>query len=124
MPAPRLVLFDMDDVLCHHDWPGRVAALARLAGLPGDAHPDDLWDADLEDRADRGEIDAAEYLAMFGSRPGLSLSRSQWMENRRVAMTPWPEMLALAITISERETVAILSNNGHLTGECIDALFP
>ena len=124
MPAPRLVLFDMDDVLCHYDWPGRVAALARLAGLAGDAYPDDVWDADLEDRADRGEIDAAEYLARFGSRLGLSLNRAQWVENRRAAMTPWPDMLALAKAISERATIAILSNNGHLTGECIDALFP
>ena len=124
MPAPRLVLFDMDDVLCHYDWPGRGAALARLAGLAGDAYPDDIWDADLEDRADRGEIDAAEYLARFGSRLGLSLNRAQWVENRRAAMTPWPDMLALAKAISERATIAILSNNGHLTGECIDALFP
>ena len=97
MPAPRLMLFDMDDVLCHYDWPGRVAALARLAGLAGDAHPDDIWDADLEDRADRGEIDASEYLARFGSRLGLSLSRAQWIENRRAAMMRWPDMLALAL---------------------------
>ena len=101
-----------------------MAALARLAGLAGDAYPDDVWDADLEDRADRGEIDAAEYLARFGSRLGLSLNRAQWVENRRAAMTPWPDMLALAKAISERATIAILSNNGHLTGECIDALFP
>lgn len=114
----------MDDVLCNYDWPGRVAAFGRLAGLAGDAHPVDVWDADLEDRADRGEIEAAEYLARFGSRLGLSLNRAQWLEDRRAAMTPWPDMLALAKAISGRATVAILSNNGHLTGECIDALFP
>ncbi len=124
MPAPRLVLFDMDDVLCHYDWPGRVAALAQLAGMTGDARPDDVWDAELEDRADAGHLSAEDYLASFGSRLGLSLSRVQWIENRRAAMTPWPDMLALAKAISERATVAILSNNGHLTGECIDALFP
>ncbi len=124
MPAPRLVLFDMDDVLCHYDWPGRVAALARLAGMTGDARPDDVWDAELEDRADAGHLSAEDYLASFGSRLGLSLSRAQWIENRRAAMTPWPDMLALAKAISERATVAILSNNGYLTGECIDALFP
>ena len=124
MTAPRLVLFDMDDVLCHYDWPGRVAALARLAGLAGDVKPDDVWDGELEDRADRGEIDASAYLARFGSRLGLSLSREQWTANRRAAMTPWPDMLALAQAISEKATIAILSNNGHLTGECIDALYP
>lgn len=92
--------------------------------MTGDAHPDDVWDAELEDRADAGRLSAEDYLASFGSRLGLSLSRAQWIENRRAAMTPWPDMLALAKAINERATVAILSNNGHLTGECIDALFP
>lgn len=124
MAPPRLVLFDMDDVLCAYDWPGRVAELARLSGKSSDALAASIWNSGFEDSADIGEIDAEAYLAGFAQRLGLPFSRAQWVANRRVAMTPWPDMLALAHDISKHATIAILTNNGHLTAETIDALFP
>jgi putative hydrolase of the HAD superfamily len=126
MPSspPRLIVFDMDDVLCGYDWPGRVAALADYAGRPGAEVAAAIWGSGFEDSADRGAIGAEAYLAGFAERLGAPFSRDDWIANRRAAMTPWPAMLALAKALSRQATVAILTNNGHLTADSLDALFP
>jgi putative hydrolase of the HAD superfamily len=124
-PSPiRLVLFDMDDVLCDYDWRGRVEALAAMSGRSFAALEAEIWNSGFEDAADRGEIDADSYLEGFAERLGKPFSRRDWITNRRAAMTPWPDMLELARLIAERCTIAILTNNGLLTRDAIDALFP
>jgi glucose-1-phosphatase len=55
---------------------------------------------------------------------GYALSRSQWVEARRMAMTPFSDMLALAADLKQRVPVAVLTNNGFLTKETIALLFP
>lgn len=120
----RLILFDMDDVLCAYDWRGRVAELARLSGQTSEALAASIWQSGFEDSADTGAIDADTYLAGFAMRLGVPFTRAQWVANRRAAMTPWPDMLALAGIISQQTTIAVLTNNGHLTAQTIDDLFP
>ena len=120
----RLVLFDMDDVLCRYDWHGRVAELSRLSSRSFAELEASIWNSGFEDTSDTGQIDAETYLAGFSARLGMPFTRAEWIENRRAAMTPWPDMLALAGAISEHAAIAVLTNNGHLTGEHIDALFP
>jgi glucose-1-phosphatase len=124
MTHPRLVLFDMDDVLCAYDWQGRIKELAQMSGQTPDMLEASIWNSGFEDSADTGLIDAEAYLTGFASRLGLPFTRAQWVANRRAAMTPWPDMLALASAISRHATVAVLTNNGHLTAQTIDELFP
>lgn len=120
----KLVLFDMDDVLCRYDWHGRVMALSRSSRRSFADVEAAIWTSGFEDSADAGRIDAATYLEGFASRLGIPFTREDWTANRRAAMTPWPDMLALAQAISAHVAIAILTNNGHLTAERIDALFP
>lgn len=120
----RLVLFDMDDVLCRYDWRGRVMALSRLSGRSFAELEASIWNSGFEDASDTGQISADAYLAGFAARLGMPFSRARWLANRRAAMTPWPDMLALASEISRNAAVAVLTNNGHLTGQHIDTLFP
>lgn len=125
MPCPiRLVLFDMDDVLCAYDWPGRVAELARLSGRPPDVIAQAIWHSGFEDEADAGHIDAEAYLAGFAERLGIPFTRADWTANRRAAMTAWPDMLSLAARIGQHARIGILTNNGHLTRAVLDELFP
>jgi glucose-1-phosphatase len=124
MSPPRLVLFDMDDVLCAYDWHGRVAELARLCGQSSEALAASIWNSGFEDSADTGAISAEAYLEGFAQRLGIPFTRARWVANRRAAMTPWPDMLSLARAISQHATIAVLTNNGHLTAETIDELFP
>lgn len=120
----KLVLFDMDDVFCTYDWHKRVRLLARVGGLPEAQVRAAIWDSGFEDASDKGEIDADTYLAGFGMRAGLSLSRSGWASLRRATMTPDPAMLALAHALKSEIAVALLTNNGHLTFEMMPELFP
>jgi putative hydrolase of the HAD superfamily len=125
MPCPiRLVLFDMDDVLCAYDWPGRVAELARLSGRPSDSVAQAIWHSGFEDAADAGHIDADAYMAGFAERLGMPFTQAEWTANRRGSMTPWPDMLTLAARIGQQARIGILTNNGHLTGAVLDQLFP
>lgn len=122
---PEAVIFDMDDVLCRYDLGRRLRALARITGqTPRDIRAA-IWDSGFEDAADSGGYpDPGDYLAEFGKRIGFHISRDQWVQARREAMQPWPDMLGLARGIRTQVRVAIYSNNGPLTKAALDELFP
>lgn len=121
---PALVLFDLDGVLCRYDREGRRRQLAALAGTTPEAVQAALWDSGFEEAADRGDYDAAGYLAEFGRRLGCPLTRAQWIANRKAALTPWPEMLALAGRVRQRLPTAVLTTNGPLMLEALEEIYP
>ncbi len=122
---PRLVIFDMDDVLCHYDLGRRLRALSRLtAKTPRDIRAA-IWDSGFEGDSDAGGYpDAEDYLAEFSRRIGHELSRAEWIEARKQSMTPDAEVLELARTIGRGARLAIYSNNGPLVKLHFAELFP
>jgi HAD superfamily hydrolase (TIGR01509 family) len=120
----KLVIFDMDQVLCRYDRPLRLQRLAALCGRTSEAIRAAIWDSGFEPAAEAGAYDAEAYLTGFGERMGYRLTRPEWVESRRAAMTPWPDMLALVATVKRSVAVALLTNNGFLTKETIAELFP
>ena len=77
-------------------------------------------DGGTDDAADAGGYeDPDHYLEEFGRRIGHALTREDWVTARREAMTPWPDMLALARRIGEQARTAIYTNNGPLTKSSI-----
>lgn len=122
---PGVIIFDMDDVLCRYDLGKRLRALSRLTGqTPRDLRAA-VWDSGFEDAADTGGYpDPDEYLAEFGKRAGRSLTRDEWIAARREAMTPWPEMLALAARLGAQARLALYTNNGPLAKAGMESLFP
>lgn len=123
MPIKALI-FDMDDVLCRYDDATRIKRLSALSGV-GEAHiRKTIWESDYFDRADRGEWTAEGCLAEFGARLGYPLTRTEWIEARRVAMTPFADMLAFVARVRQIMPIALLTNNDRLLGETLDDLFP
>jgi HAD superfamily hydrolase (TIGR01509 family) len=122
---PEAVIFDMDDVLCRYDLGRRLRALARITGkTPRDIRAA-IWDSGFEDVADTGGYpDPDVYLNEFGQRIGYPLSRDEWVEARREAMQPWPDMLALAESLGRQARLALYTNNGPMTKAAIAQLFP
>ena len=125
MQLPELVIFDMDDVLCHYDLGRRLRALARLADVtPRDVRAA-VWDSGFEDMADSGSYMVIEnYLHEFGTRLGRHISLEQWIEARRIAMQPNEDVLDLARKLSEQASLAIYTNNGPVVKNHLDKLFP
>ncbi|MDJ1160009.1 HAD family phosphatase [Chelatococcus sp. SYSU_G07232] len=120
----RLAIFDMDDVLCHYDRDRRLRVLAHLSRRSPEEILRKIWDTGFEDASDAGEMDAREYLAGFGARLGCALSRDAWVDARRAGMIPFADVLAMVERVKSRATVAVLTNNGFLTAEALDTLFP
>ncbi len=122
---PRLVIFDMDDVLCHYDLGRRLRALSRLSGkTPRDIRAA-IWDSGFEEDADSGGYpNADEYLAEFGARMGHSISQAEWIAARRNSMVPFEDVLNLAKRIGEVSRIAIYTNNGPIVKNALDELFP
>jgi putative hydrolase of the HAD superfamily len=84
-----------------------------------------LWDSGFEDAADAGRYPTAEeYLAEFGRRLGHPITRSQWIEARRAAIAPWPDMLSLIAEIGLHMRIALFSNNGPLMKESLADVYP
>ena len=122
---PRLVIFDMDDVLCHYDLGRRLRALSQLTGkTPRDIRAA-IWDSGFEDDADSGGYpDADVYLAEFSYRIGHPITRRQWISARRDSMIPSDDVLALAKSLGKTARIAIYTNNGPIVKDSLDDLFP
>jgi putative hydrolase of the HAD superfamily len=120
-----LVLFDMDDVLARYEPEARIAALAKATGRTAETIRAAIWESDYFDRADAGAWDADGCLREFFARIGAAGSRALWVETRRAALTPWPDMLALVARLKAQGVrVGLLSNNDLLALEELDALIP
>jgi glucose-1-phosphatase len=125
MALPELVIFDMDDVLCHYDLGRRLRALAALADVSARDVRAAVWDSGFEELADAGGYSDPEiYLKEFGQRLGYPITRMQWIEARRIAMTPSLDVLALAEKIGKQSSIAIYTNNGPIVKDNLDTLFP
>lgn len=125
MPLPELVIFDMDDVLCHYDLGRRLRALAALADVSARDVRAAVWDSGFEELADAGGYaDPEIYLKEFSTRLGYAITREQWIDARRIAMTPSLNVLALAGKIGAQTQIAIYTNNGPIVKDNLDALFP
>ncbi|MBL8588756.1 MAG: HAD family phosphatase [Methylobacteriaceae bacterium] len=123
--AISLIVFDMDDVLCRYDVGARLAALEAAAGVAAATIEAAIWRSDYFAKADSGLWSAAECLAEFSRRIGAPLSRAQWVATRRVAMTPFPDMLDLVAGLKRAgRAVALLSNNDLLAKETLGEIFP
>jgi glucose-1-phosphatase len=125
MALPELVIFDMDDVLCHYDLGRRLRHLASLADTTARDVRAAIWDSGFEELADAGGYaDPDIYIAEFGQRLGYPITKEQWIEARRIAMKPSYDVLALAQKLSQQVTLAIYTNNGPVVKNHLDSLFP
>ena len=119
-----LVLFDMDDVLCHYDGSARVHKLARLSDRTFDEVVHAVWGSGLEAQADAGVLDETEYLSATGELLGCHISKEDWLHARRAAMSPNLDVLALASAVSAPCRVAVLTNNPQMVAGNIAYLCP
>ncbi len=125
MTRPSLVIFDMDDVLCHYELGKRLRYLASLANCTARDVRAAIWDSGFEGESDAGGYpDGEVYLAEFRKRLGYPISVEQWVEARREAMHPNQSVLNLAMSIKHHATIAIYTNNGPLVKDNIGALLP
>ena len=125
MKQPELVIFDMDDVLCHYDLGRRLRALARLADVTARDVRAAVWDSGFEDLADQGGyMEIENYLHEFSTRLGRHISLDQWIEARRIAMVPSEDVLDLAKRLGEQASIAIYTNNGPVVKNHLEKLFP
>jgi putative hydrolase of the HAD superfamily len=122
--AIKLVLFDMDNVLCDYDRGRRVAHLAKLAGSTPAAVHAAIWDSGFEQLGDAGALDAGDYLRGFGERLGYPLSLEEWIAARRQAMLADDAMIEIARRLRDHVEIAVLTNNTTLVGDHIDRLLP
>jgi len=119
-----LVLFDMDDVLCRYDRSARVRKLASLCARTFDEVVHAVWGSGLEAQADAGLLDETEYLSTTGRLLGCHISKDNWLDARRAAMSPNRDVLALASAVSAQCRVAVLTNNPQMVAGNIAYLCP
>ncbi len=120
----KLVIFDMDGVLCHLSDDRRIEFLSEFTGRPTDVLADAIWTSGFEASSDNGDYSASEYLMEFGERVDRPLSREEWMQYRKSGMSPNFDTLAIARNLATHHQVSVLTNNGWMLKEMIDYLFP
>lgn len=119
---PRAVMFDLDGVLYDFHPEIRAGILAERSGLDPQRIAE-IFRSPFESRAEAGGYaSGAEYLAAFNEALGATVSREEWIAARRAAMQPREEMVALAIELSTRMPVGVLTNNGALLREALAEL--
>jgi putative hydrolase of the HAD superfamily len=120
----KLVLFDMDNVLCDYDRGKRVAHLAGVARSSSERVYKEIWESGFEALGDSGALDATAYLRGFGERIGYPLSLNEWVEARRASMKADIAMLEIASRLRRSIDIAVLTNNTTLVADHIDTLLP
>ncbi len=125
MSRPSLVIFDMDDVLCHYELGKRLRFLAELANTTARDIRAAIWDSGFEEDADSGGYpDGEVYLQEFAKHLGYPITRAQWLEARRISMTPIVPVLDMARAIKRQADIAIYTNNGPLVKDHLETLLP
>jgi HAD superfamily hydrolase (TIGR01509 family) len=120
-----LIVFDMDGVLANLDRPRRLALLSGMTGKDPAFLQAAIWDSDFERAAEAGAYPTgAEYLAELNRRTHSRLSRAQWVQARRDAMTIDARMVAIAEALQGRCGIAVLTNNGSLLLESLPEVAP
>lgn len=122
MPAPALVLFDLDGVLAHYDHGPRLRTLAERCGASFEAVATELFDSGLERAADLGDYDAEGQMQELSRRLGVPVSVQDGVAARAASMVADAETLALALAV--RAEVAILTNNGLLLRDHLPEICP
>jgi glucose-1-phosphatase len=120
----KVVVFDMDGVLCRYRIERRLARLAAWSGQSPDTIHAAIWRSGFEDEAERGVLSADEYLRGFGERLGYPLSTAQWVEARREAIEPDLAVLALVQQVSAARPVGMFTNSPWLLQQHIAEVFP
>ena len=120
----KIVVFDMDGVLCRYRIERRLARLALWSGQSPEAIHAAIWRSGFEDEAERGGVSADDYSRGFGERMGHPLSAAQWVEARRVAIEPDMAVLSLARQLSADRPVGMFTNNPLLLKRHMAEVFP
>ncbi len=120
----KIVIFDMDGVLCHYDFARRLELMSAATGKSPEFIKQAIWDSGYDDAADAGAFTADEYILGFEERLGVPFDRKQWISARRDCMRADPAVLDLVRRVSETCQVAVLTNNGPVLKEAIDEIFP
>ncbi|ADH87915.1 HAD-superfamily hydrolase, subfamily IA, variant 3 [Ancylobacter novellus DSM 506] len=121
---PRLLVFDMDDVMLRYDVDARRAAMAGMAGLTVADVERLIWTSGIEDASDTGELTPEAYVTAIGEALGVPFGREDWLRTRALAMTLDMEMVNLVAALRERVAIALLTNNGFIMREHFDVLVP
>ena len=124
MPAIKLVIFDMDDVLCRYDFTRRLACLAEVTGLEMGFIDKAIFRSGFDEMGDRGCYTAEEYLQQFGDHLGVAVSWEDWLWARRQSITPDGAMLTLVEHLRAQVPVALLTNNGPVLRGGLAEVFP
>lgn len=124
MADVRYLLFDMDNVLCDYDRAERLRILEDATGVAAADIDAQIFQSGFEDKADLGHYGPGPYVEEISRLLDVDMDAETWLAARSRAMTPWPEMLALARDMKTRRPVALLSNNSWLLRENIGRILP
>lgn len=121
---PKLVVFDLDDVLAEYRQDVRVEALARAVGAPTTLVNEALFKSGLETKNDRGELGLEDYLDAVRRRHGIDIPMDAFIDARRQSLRLRREVLTLAERIAPQTTLALFTNNGQWLGRQLPKFLP
>ena len=112
------VILDLGDVVCRFDPDSRLHALARLTGRSAVQIHQAIWGSGLDQRAERGEIDAAGLPALLRAALDVDIDTPALRAAWSLAFAPNEEVLA----VIDRLVVpaALFTNNGPMVSCCLD----
>jgi HAD superfamily hydrolase (TIGR01509 family) len=122
---PAVVIFDMNDVLCHYNVSERIKVLARHSGRTASEIHAAIWDSGFEDESDSGRFaDAEAYLKEFCRRLGATITAAQWIEAYRASVVADQKVIGVARDMQARSRLVLFSNNGPLMKISVRQVFP
>jgi putative hydrolase of the HAD superfamily len=120
----KLILFDLDNVVCRYDRWARAARLAEISGTGANEIYRAIWQSGFERLGDNGTLTSGEYLKGFGERIGYPLTLEEWLDARKASTGADETMLDVVRQLRRSVEVAVLTNNSEILVDHIDFLCP
>lgn len=123
-PRPKLVVFDLDDVLAEYRQDVRIDVLAHAIGATSALVVDALFKSGLDAKNVRGESGLEDYLDAVRRRQGLDIPMEAFIDAHRQSLRLRREVLTLAERIGAQTTLALFTNSGQWLGRQLPKFLP
>jgi len=123
--TPAILVMDLGGVTCRWLPDRRLAALARLSGLPPGTVELTVFDSGFDDATERGQFDLAEVVEQLRSLLGLATQPETVDESYAELRAAWaqafePDLRVLDLITRAECPAALFTNNGPLLEAALD----
>ncbi len=124
MSIPKIIFFDLGDVVCHFVPERRIKTLSERTGRSAQDLLTLFWSSGFSGRCDAGEYTSDQMRSFINTELELELSEAELAKIWQLAFEQNTEVCKIARKVSAQVKVAMLTNNPPILRNALPVWFP